>query len=345
MNPNMAFYAVNTKIQSKKGSITDSRFWDKLVESNSIEQLSDLLKNNKEFGKIFNDISVDGSRRVNLETAISRFRKIEIEILLHYFSGNYKMFLKTFLMEEEINDLSLILRKLSRGESLEGIKDRFIHSDEFKTLDFDELLTANSVEQCIRKLDGTLYYNGLKNLTSEDALKREFHIEMKAYAVLYNTLLTAANDLDKQDVKEAKEVIGLKVDLLNIQWIFRALKYYKIMPEEILIYSLDGGSNINYGRLKNLCYSKSLDEFKQLVKNYLGFDLFKDLHDTEIDINSATGSYMFNYLKKKSYHGIGVVISFIYIVDIIINDLTSLTEAMKYGVPKDKLKGYLAYKI
>ena len=54
---------------------------------------------------------------------------------------------------------------------------------------------------------------------------------------------------------------------------------------------------------------------------------------------------MFNHLNNKSYHNIGTAISFIYLLDIIINDLTSITEGIQYNVPKDKLKGYLAYKI
>lgn len=345
MNPNMAFYAVNTKIVTKKGRILDSKDWNKFIESTSLEQLSDLLKNNVEFGKAFSEEDLSESERVNLETALSKFRKIEIENLLHYFSGDYKEFLKTFLMEEEINDLSLILRMLSRGESLEGIKERFVHSDLFTTLDFDDLISLKNIEQLTKKLKGTVYYNGLRNLTSEDALKRDFHIEMKLYVVLYKTLFEAAEKLDKEDMKAAKEIIGLKIDLLNIQWIFRALKYYSISPEEIFIYSLEGGRKIDYDKLRNLCYSKSLDEFKKLVKSYIEYDIFKDLNDAEIDINVVINSYMFNYLKNKSYHNIGTAISFIYLLDIIINDITSITEGIQYNVPKDKIKGYLSYKI
>lgn len=345
MNPNMSFFAINTKIVTKKGRILDSKDWNKFIESTSLEQFTDLLKSNLEYGKAFEEVNVVESERVNLETIISRFRKIEIENLLHYFSGDYKLFLKTFLMEEEIKDLSLVLRMLSRGESLEGIGKRFVHSDMFTTLDFDDLLTVNSIEQLIKKLKGSIYFNGLRNLTSEDALKREFHIEMKLYGVLYKVLFEAAEKLDKEDMKAAKEIIGLKIDLLNIQWIYRALKYYSIKPEEIFIYSLEGGRKIGYDKIRNLCNSKSLDEFKKLVKNYLQYDLFQDLNDAEIDINVVIDSYMFDYFKNKSYHNIGTAISFIYLLDIIINDLTSLTEGIQYNVPKDKLKGYLAYKI
>jgi V/A-type H+-transporting ATPase subunit C len=288
---------------------------------------------------------VSDSARINLETALNRFRKIEIENLLHYFSGDYKEFIKAFLMEEEINDLSLILRLLSRGESLDGIKEKFVHSCLFSTLDFDDLVTARNIEQLTKKLNGTIYYNGLRNLTSEDALKREFHIEMKLYVVLYKTLFEAAEKLDKEDRNAAKEIIGFKIDLLNIQWIYRAIKYYSISPEEILVYSLEGGKDIGYDKLRSLCYAKSMDEFKKLVKSYIKHDIFKDLNGADIDINVVIDSYMFNYLKGKSYKNIGTAISFIYLLDIIIHDLTSLAEGIQYNVPKDKLRGYLAYKI
>lgn len=345
MNPNMAFHAINTKIVTKKGRILDSKDWNKFFESTSLVQLTDLLKSNIELEKAFLVENLSESERVKLEAALGGFRKIEIENLLHYFSGDYKEFIKTFLMEEEINDLSLILRMLSRNESLEGIQEKFVHSALFTTLDFDDLLTASNIEQLIKKLKGTIYYNGLSNLTSEDALKRDFHIEMKLYVVLYKTLFEAAEKLGKEDKKAAKEIIGLKIDLLNIQWIYRALKYYNLLPEEIFIYSLEGGWKISYEKLRNLCYSKSLDEFKKLVKGYIEHDIFKDINDVEIDINVVIGSYMFNYLKNKSYHNIGVAISFIYLLNIIINDLTSLAEGIQYNVPKYKLRGYLAYKI
>ncbi|WP_313346214.1 V-type ATPase subunit [Sedimentibacter sp.] len=345
MNPNMAYYALETKIATKKGHILNNKDWKKYIESDSVEKLAELLKNNPEIGKVFKDINNTESERVNLETALSSLRKFEIENLLHYLSGDYKEFLKTFLIEEDIKDLSLVLRKLSRGESSEGIKERFIHSKMFTCLNFEEILTAKNIEQLIKKLKGSIFYNGIKNISNNDVLNREFHFEMKLYLVLYKSLLERAEKLDRNDSKTAKDIIGLRIDLLNIQWIYRAIKYYNISSQEIYFYSLEGGNILDNDKIKNLCYSKSFDEFKLLVKDYFKYDLFKDLQDTDIDINVVVDAYMFNYIKNKNYKNIGLIISFIYLLDSVINDLTSITEGVQYQVPKEKLKGYLAYKI
>lgn len=344
MNPNMAYYALETKIATKKGHILNKNDWNKFIESDSVEQLVQHLKNNTEFNKAFTEFPKDNFERDDLESLLLRFKTLEVENLLHYFSGPYKEFIKTMLMEAEIQDLSLILRKIARGESLEEIEQRFIHSKIYSNLPFKEISLSNSFEQAIQNLKGTLYYNGLSNLSKNDALTREFHIEMKMYLVFYKTLFEKAVMLDKEDQKAVKEVAGLKIDLLNIQWIYRAKKYYNISTEEMFNYSLEGGKNIDVLRLKKLCYSKSNDEFNILVHDYLGYDLFKDLNDG-IDINIVIDSYMFNFLKRKTYKNIGTIISFIFLLDTVINDLTSITEGIIYKISKEKLKSYLAYNI
>lgn len=343
MNPYMAYDAVNTKIISKRGHIFKKDDWDKMLSFSKVDQLTDFLKSYPDIKKIYEDLRNDNIHRDSLEAILGRYKTIEIEELLHYFSGPYKDFIKTMLIESEIADLSLILRKISREEDLKDIEKRFVHSTNYTNLDYDKLLSSKSVTQFTESLKGSIYYNGLKTLSNEDAVKREFHIEMKLQVVLYKTLLTKAENLNSCDMETAKNIIGFKIDLENIQWIYRAIKFYDISPEEILVYSLEGGKKITYSRLKNLCYTKSREEFKNLVKSYIRFDLFKGVSDSNTDIGIDYN--MYNYLNNNRYNNIGSIISYIYMLGITVDDLTSITEGIKYNVPKDKLKGYLAHRI
>lgn len=339
MNSNMAFYAVQTKITAKKGNIYKSLNWDNIFECSTVDQLRLLFLKNKEFEKIFSKVRSDNINRDNFEAILGRFTTIETEDLLHYFSGHYKEFIRELLVESEIQDISLILRKIARQESLEGIESRFIHSDKYATLDFAKLLSSKNVHQFTENLKGSPYYSGLKNLTEEDAVNREFHIEMKLYVELYKSLMEKAEKLDKEDKEAVKNIIGLKIDLLNVQWIYRALNYYKISPEEVLFYSLLGGKSMDYKKMKKLCYSKTYDEFKNLVKSYIGIELSEDKNQI-----GNVNFYLYEYLKKEKFKNIGTVVSYIYMIDIITDDITTIVEGIKYNVPKEKLSGYLAYR-
>lgn len=342
MNPNMAYYALETKIATKKGRILQKAEWNKFLDCSDVGQFAELLKNNVEFAKAFDGMLYKELKREDLETALLKFKTLQIENLLHYLSGPYKEFIKTILMEADIRDLNLILRKITKNESLDGIEERFVHSKNYTNLAYGDLLSAGSVEQLIEKLKGTPYYNGLSNLSKEDAMKREFHIEMKMYVALYKSIFEKAEKLSKEDQKAVKELVGFRIDLLNIQWIYRAKKYYEISPEEMFIYSLEGGLSMGYNRIKKLCYA-TMDEFVNLSKQYLKNDFFKDINDTDISI--VIDSYMLNYMKKNTFNNIGTVVSFIYFLDIIIDDLMSITEGIEYKVPREKIQEYLIQKI
>ena len=340
MNPYIAYEAVNTKIISKRGHILDKEQWKEILEFSTIDQLAEFLKSHTE---ILNDLKEDNIHREDLETVLNKYKTHEIENLLHYVSGPYKSFVKTMLISSEIADLSLILRKVARKESLEGIDNSFVHSEKYSNLPYDKLLSSSSVIQLTENLQNTPYFNELRNLSNEDAISREFHIEMKLQLIYYNDLLSKAENLDKADMRTAKDIIGYKVDLENVQWIYRATSYYEISPEEILNYCLIGGRKISYNLLKKLCYTKSKEDFMKLANSYLRFDFFEDVSNEKNAISIDT--HMFNYIKNTKFDGIGSVIAYVTLIGIIIDDLTTVTEGIKYHIPKEKIKEYLAIKI
>lgn len=343
MNPYMAVEAVNTKIVTKQGYLLNKDNWKKLFSFNSVSQLTEFFRNDPEFKIVFKDLSTEEIHRNNLEALLNKYRTYEIEELLHYFSGHYKSFVQALLKEAEIQDLSLILRKIARYEKLNGIKENFVHSEKYTDLNFDKLLNSRNLVSFTENLKGSLYYNDLRNLTKEDAIKREFHIEMKLHLNFYNNLLKKAEDLSKEDMNTAKEIIGYKIDLENVQWIYRALNYYKISPEEILIYSINGGKKINYNHLKKLCYIKSNEDFIKTVNSYLKFDFFEEMKSK--NSNLTIDQHMLKFIKKNKFRGIGTILTYYFLVGIIIYDLTSVTEGIKYNAPKERILEYLSFKI
>ena len=342
MNPYMAYEAVNTKIMTRIGQVLNTEKLNKILDFSTVDQLIDYIKDQDIVKRMPQNHKIDNINRDSLESLLGIFKTNEIEDMIHYFSGPYKDFIKSMLIDSEIADITLILRKIARGESLSDINKRFVHSEKYTSIEFDKLIGSKSIENFTQNLKDTPYYIGLRNLSNDDAINREFHIEMKLQGVFYKTLLSKAEKLNKEDMETAKDIIGHKIDLENIQWIYRALRYYDISPEEILIYSLEGGKKIGYSRLKSLCYVKSSEEFKQLVTEYLKYNIFEGIAESDTDIGIDYN--MYKYLKNKHYKNIGSCISYVIILGIIIDDLSAITEGIKYNMPREKLMEYLAYR-
>ena len=338
----MAYEAVNTKIITKKSQILDEKKLEKIIQCNTVEQVTEFLKNKYNLKQIIDDTKSRELHRDDLETLLNRYWVLEIEDILHYFSGPYKDFLQIYLMNFEISDLVMILRKIVKGDDMAGVEKHFVHSENYSSLPFSKLAASKSVLQFIENLKSTQYYSFLKTVTDNDVVKREFHIEMKLQLLLYKTLINKSEKMKPIDREAANEIIGLKIDFLNVQWIYRAKKFYDISPEEMLIYSLQGGKRLSFNRLKKLCYSKSIDEVKQLSNRYLRYSIF--ITDNDLNIEKNIDNYLYEYVKNRECQGdIGTALSYIYMLGIVVKDLITVTEGIRYKLPKDRLKQYLVH--
>lgn len=344
MNAFASYRAVSAKLSARRSSFITDKEWNKVLEFKTLDQFVDFLKQKEQYKLFFNEYKMaEDLHRMDLEVLLEKYIVVQIEDILHYFSNAYKGFFKALLMEYEINDLQLIIRFISKGEDAKAAKAHFLHSNKYSKLPYEKLIECKDIAQFVELLKGSIYYDALKTLTHEDIITREFHMEMKLYILFFKTLIEKSAKLSSKDHELVKDIIGMKIDLLNVQWIYRATKHYAIFPEEILIYSLPYGRRIDYKKLKKLCYSQSLDEFKHLANKYLKFDLFAEESDTFL--GNKMNRYMYKELSNINQNGedISVVLTYIYKLSIELEDLVAATESIRYSMPEGKIKEYLAH--
>ena len=344
MNPFASYRAMNTKLHAKKRTLLSKNEWNKIIQAQEVSQVIDFLKKRVGYKEQMAQYKSSDLHRSDLEILLDRYCVSEIEDMMHYFSGSYKFF-KTFLMEYEISDLGLILRTISKEDDLNGIEALFVHSNKHCMVNYNKLVGAKNTNQFIEALRDTHYYATLRTMTLEDVAKREFHMEMKLYILFYNELIEKASRLKASDEKLARQMIGTKIDFLNAQWIYRALKYYDIPPEVILIYSIPNGNKLTYQKLKKLSYSKSVDDFKKLVEKYLSYPLFKQQNDVFLDCMTDRYLYKFASRMDKDNDTIAASLAYITLLDIEVNDLVALTEGIRYKLGEGELGRYLVHTI
>ncbi|OON90232.1 MAG: hypothetical protein ATN33_03525 [Epulopiscium sp. Nele67-Bin001] len=331
----MVYQALDVKIQSRKHIL----FIPDLLGFKKQNDLFNYLRKKPGYKEYLEKYDQQELHRGDLEVALNHLMVNEMEKMMHFMDGSYREFFKLMLKRYELHDLQLILRALVTGEDTQNVSKYFIHSKKYTKIDFARLVQVNSLAEFTKILKGTIYYDTLKTMEEEDIYNREWHFEMKVSATYSNLLYKKVESFEEDDIEVAKRILGLNIDRLNIEWIYRAKKYYNISNEEILVYSQPKGYKLSYTRLKKLIYTTDVEQFKKLANKYMNDDLF-EAGDNLLEIKLDKLFYV-SLNEKQNKNGIGRVMGYMYKLELILEDITAVAEGLRYNISPEEIKKYL----
>lgn len=335
------FAALSTKLDSISGKFLQGEDYEVLLHKEKVTEVARYLKENTHYADLMVDIDPDDMHRGDLNLLLSK-KIIEItESLAHFTSHDYKELMKALLIRYEVEDLKLIIRAISRTENVRSLETLFIHSKKFSNLDYEQLLNVTSIEDLAGLLRGTIYEDAFRSITQEDLEVREFHAEMNLDAVYFNNLIKKSKRLALEDRKILEELIGINIDLINLQWLYRSHKYYGLSSEEILNYTLPGGIKYRFSQLKDLIYQA---EPLEAVINSAKYTYPKIIAAKDIYIERKTYQYlyeMFQKVNRNNRMNVAKLVSVLHFLEYEIRDIITIIEGIRYDVPVEEMKDFL----
>ncbi|MBS3994184.1 MAG: V-type ATPase subunit [Alkaliphilus sp.] len=338
------FSAINTKAMSLEGRLLKKKDYDNLILQKNVVDFISYLKNQTAYKEVLETVDVNNYRVEEVEVILRRHMVKQYKKLTHYLTGHYKKLFNVVLKRFEIEDIKLYLRAIMRNEDLSDIEDLIICSD----MDYMKLSGSKNLEDFIERLKGKDYYRLLKPYLEEEPNKRLFYMEMVLDRLYFNELSNETAKLDTEDRIILGEFLGINKDLLNLQWIYRGIKFYKDSPEELVNYALLGGHKLNYAKIKALCYSKNEDELiAKMIDSQYGF-LFDNKETLEIFMERRMQRYLyFLLLKFRRQEKLNIIGSMVYIhlLEYETRDIISIIEAIKYKMEPEVITKFLIRKI
>ena len=342
------FAAVNAKARAMKGKMLKDEDFIQLLRKKSVSEVANYLKNHENYKEILKDIDTSEMHRNELEILLKKNFILNYRKLIYYFTDEYKTFFKYLFIRYESENLKLYIRALARGEDLGHIKKDILFCENYGDIDYNLLANSKTIEEFVNKLKGTIYYEILKPFAKEKGKKQIFYMEMNLDKMYFRRLYEQASKLSKKDEDIVKESLGANVDLLNLEWIYRGLKYYKLSPEELINYTLPYGYKLNYKDIKELCYSKEDKELEQnMIDTRYGF-LFDNESTVDLFMERRIQRYLyFRFLDyyKKSKMDIMQTLTYLHLLEYEIRDIISITEAIRYDFDYNEIKKYLIRRV
>ncbi|OYP33821.1 hypothetical protein CG709_06445, partial [Lachnotalea glycerini] len=208
----------------------------------------------------------------------------------------------------------------------------------------DQLFVVLTIEEFVACLKGTNYYKPLSKLLTLSS-PTLFDYEMTLDLYYFSHLWKQSQKLLKgKELKSLSESYGSKIEMLNIQWIYRSKKYYNMTAADIYALLIPVSYKIKKQELMRLVESANMEDFnsnlsttyyaKIVLPDTLTGEKLEDLYNKILDkihIKSArrnpySVASMNMYLSRKDHE---------------VSRITNALECIRYGLDSGETLKYL----
>lgn len=258
----IAYSGISTKIRAMQKKLLSEAELKKLSEFRLSVQKAEYLSGFPAYRLLFQNAGEQGFHRMELERRLALSLMQDFDRLYHFADGEQKRFMKLYFQHYEV-----ILVKRSLQIVLSGRPAPFeftLYEDyirKYARIDLIRLSQCKDLAEFIEALAGTPYGKLLKRFyESGNAGNADYEtaIDMRYFTTMWRLK-------DKELPKEAKSILertfGSRIDMLNLNWIYRSKKYFDLTPQEIYSLLIPIRCRISLEEMKKMVEAPGLTEF------------------------------------------------------------------------------------
>lgn len=332
--------AMSTKIRAMVSELLRSEDFIKLANAPGRKELFKMLEEYPAYQDIFTNIDADTISRIEIEHILLYSIHSDYSKLYMFANGKQRNFLKLHLKYFEIAILKRIIRTCLQGKKTDlGISylNQFFldHSE----LDFAKLATSTDLAMFLENLKGSIYFDILRKIPDDSPLM-EYELTLDIF--YYRHIWQHRNEIgNKTDLEVLIKTVGTHIELLNLNWAYRAKKYYHLSPSEVYKFIIPIRYKLKKEELQRYVEAGDFDEMQRIYEtSYYGKIRTKYLKEyrpspealTEILLNIA---YIGTY--RKYPYSIANINTYLYLKESEIRYVVSIIEAIKYSLPPNQI--------
>lgn len=221
---------LNAKVRGKMSKLLDEEKMRELNHSSDLDHAVTILKDTHYAGMFDQIQNPSDLSEIERNLILAEYEAYD-EIYSLSTGSVIEVFgvLKSWYEMEEVKSA---LRAWYRKQ--QGMQSTFTHSG-ISDIPLDEAVGAKTLEDIALILKDSPY-GSVVSAVGETIKKRQsiFPLEIALDQDYYRRLWNAIGKLSDQDKRVATRIIGIEVDLKNLQWVIRGLMYYKMSASDLV---------------------------------------------------------------------------------------------------------------
>ncbi len=338
--------AIMTKAKSMFGNRLKAENYQLLLQKNNIPEVSAYLKNETYFHSSLNGINDKAVHRGQLELLIKSNLFDRFSRLMRYASNDSSDFYRFAIIESEIIQLLAIVRSFMANDSTSYIAAMPTYMEDHMCFDLTKLGKANDFSALLEALKDTKYYDILSRFAKEKIQDLNYvALESELYSYYYHEVLRLSKkNFSGQVLKNVEDIIYTEIELNNISKIYRLKKYFKSSPTEIRKYMVNVNRFFSKKELDDMI--ENLDSegvinklLESRYKAYIKDEKFEKIEYFIQKINYEINKKLIYFSNNSNV----VLLSYMNLSLIEVENIIDIIEAARYGIPSEKTSKLLIY--
>lgn len=335
----IAYSGISTKVKAmERWRISDAQF-EQMASLATVPEAVQFLKQFPPYAVIFEATEEKELHRGYIEQKLNQSQYREFAKLYRFSGVKQREFLDLFFMHYEIDIIKTCLRNAAghRGQrqDLSMFRDFF---ERHSRIDLIKLSETQSIEQFVLELKDTPYYGVLWALAQDKALTLptcETALDMLYFKMMWKK---AEGVLPKSDREILRQCFGTRMDMLNLQWIYRSKKYYRLMSGQIYAMIIPISLHLKKQELHDMVEAESVEKLLGIIRGtWYGRlkEVASEVNETGLDLEklgTEINDRIYEMTSRKNPYSLAVLNSFLYFKEREIKRIITTIEKIRYGV-------------
>lgn len=246
---------INAKLRARISKILPDRVFQQLARAPSLEAALSLLRETP-----FASLEEIHSATGDLRQAELQLLKDEIDLyqgIKRHLHHDSLELVDALLSQFEIDNLKNAIRvyfdRIIRHRPADAGAHYVLYDPILHDIPIDIVVNARSFDEIAGVCEGTPYSSIIRKYShtveSDGSL---FRMEIAFDHFYYANLLSAIERLDREDRAIALRLVGVRIDLQNVDWIIRLRNFYDLPLETVMAAIVPGGFNLSTATVNEL---------------------------------------------------------------------------------------------
>jgi V/A-type H+-transporting ATPase subunit C len=341
------YSAIAAKLKAMYSRFLTREDYEELLTRKSVNDICAYLKSTEGYRDVLADVNERNIHRGTMEIMLEQEIMDEYVRLYNFMDHANREVLAFWFRERETEFLKREIRYIytheerSSDEINQGRFDAFFETH--TKINREVMRNAKSLADCIEACKDTPYAEPLQRAENIDA--DFFSMGMMLDSYFYSSMWHSINrNRDREQCDLSKRLIGTKIDMLNLMWIYRGKKYFDFKNEIIFTYLLPIRYRLSEDVLKQLVNTDGAERFVEAVETLTPYGrLFEDCDKEKFPEENYR--YIYNKLSKSIFvnHSQSMVAVYAYLnlKEVELNNITTITEGIRYNLNSEYIREHI----